>query len=427
LLDEADEAERQIPDVGYGNFSNEAFLLDHAAAIRIAAYLIWLANDEPLSDRERRWLDQPSRYFEHSRIYLNRLVYAWEQARVRLGIGAPGSPVSPPGKASISNALQLCDQEEEYLENTADLFEPQRTQYVRIIGQWREQIWKRAEDAIGLLDVLDKFNRHTYRASSDKLMSSITELALQAAPLWSHPSDAKSMRLFRSEIQQRLTAHPLVRTIFDSGHRLVASTHLAGTLFVVARDYYRASSAPAPRQTSLEEIGTELVAFCQYEELKLQPNNGTFDKSVSVPGTLAVWDTVLQEIVVNARKYCKVVDDRLFAAREQVGDRTKLAFAGGRPFIDCLDAEHRSYVDSNPSESYKRLLELVALTKEPGQRLAPPDTSEEGSSGMGLPLILRICGYLGMDANVVLRDLDPAAAEKVRWPLCIEISWKSQP
>jgi hypothetical protein len=437
LLEEADEAEKLAPSGGYSDFSNESFLFDHTAAIRTAAYLIWLTNEEPLPDREQVWLSKSSRYFEHSRIYLNRLLETWRQVRSRVGLGILSKGAEPPGKASISSALQLCDQEQAYLDSNADLFEPQRTQYVRVIGQWREQIWKRGEDAIGLLDVLDKFNRHTYRASSDRLMSSITELALQTAPLWSSLGGKTPKSLLRSEIEQRLAAHPLVRTIFDSGNRLVASTHLAGTLFVVARDYYRASSAPAPYQASLKEIRAELETFCQYEGLELDNGGGIFDEKTFAPGTLAVWDTVLQEIVTNARKYCREVDRRFLAACEQAQDRVKIAFAARRPFIDCLAIEHRKYIEDSltPAERFSRLLELVSRTKESGQRLAPVEGVDEGSSGMGLTLILRICGYLGMEADIVLRDLevtarrrveDIANEDKIHWPLCLEISWKGR-
>jgi len=436
LLNLAAEAERLVPSSGYDDFSNEAFLLDHAAAIRTAAYLVWLTNEEPLPSREKVWLSKPSHYFEHSRIYLNHLLETWRQVRTRVGLGGRYNAADLPGKASISSALQLCDREEAYIESMADLFEPQRAQYVRVIEQWREQIWKRAEGAIGLLDVLDKFNRHTYRASSDRLMSSITELALQTAPLWPNLSGTKSTRLLRSEIEDRLAAHPLVRTIFDSGNRLVASTHLAGTLFVVARDYYRTSSAPAPRQTNLKEIKAELEVFCQYEDIKLR-DLGTFDEDTPAPGTLAVWDTVLQEIVKNVAKYCKAADQQIFATCEWVQGRVQLAFAARRPFIDCLDLDHRQYVDDSlPSEQrLSRLRELVAKAQEPGQRLAPLETAEEGSSGMGLTLILRICGYLGMEAGLLLRDLEAtsrrgieeiADEEKTSWPLCLEISWKGR-
>ena len=436
LLEEAKGAEQRVPPDGYSAFSNESFLLDHTAVIRTATYLIRLTNEDSLPQREQEWLGGHSRYFEHSRLYLSHLLEAWRDVRRQVHLAGHYDGAQPPGSASISRALLLCDREQAYLESEADLFEPQRARYIKVVGQWREQIWKQAEDAVGLLDVLDKFNRHTYRASSDRLMSSITELALQTAPLWLGLPGTNPTRPLRSEIEHRLASHPLVRTIFDSGNRLVASTHLAGTLFAVARDYYRTSSAPAPRQTMLKEIGTELTVFCSFEDLALRGVE-TLHQEILVPGTLAVWDTVLQEVVTNTRKYCKVGDQRLFVACELTDGRVQLSFAGRRPFIDCLHRDYRRQLDEIllPSQRLAKLRDFVALAKEPGQRLAP-DTAEEGSSGMGLTLVLRICGYLGMAAELDLGDSVTIARrkteeipdeEKLRWPLCLRISWEVVP
>lgn len=332
-----------------------------------------------------------------------------------------GSSLSP-----ISSALQLCDEEVVYLKSEADIFEPQRTQYIKVVGRWREQIWQRAEDAVGLLDVLDKFNRHTYRASSDRLMSSITELAFQVAPLWLDAGGAKPLQ---SEIERRLAAHPLVRSIFESGNRLVGNTHLAGTLFAVARDYYVKSSTPASRQVSLRDIQGRLEEFCKIEELKIQLV-GTMDRELPVPGTLAVWDTVLQEIVTNVRKYCSAADQRLIFRSELGADRAHLYFAGRRPFIECLHDDYlRELPETLPvTQRVEKLQSFAEQAKKPGYRLASSDF-EEYSSGMGLPLILRICRYLGMHADVVLMEPEIGGREvsdevRLRCPLCVKIDWE---
>lgn len=416
------EASKVDPGYYYDDFSNEVFLLDHAAAILTAAHLIWLSNDS-LPETAEKWLEGSSRYFEHSRVYLNsRMIKTWAEVKRATRLHEPGS--------KTHDALTLCEKEIEYLENEADLFEPQRTQYIKIVIRWKEQVWKRAEDAIDLLDILDKFNRHTYRTSSDRLMSGITELAFQTSPLWLDLPDDKPLR---NAIETRLDSHALVRDIFDSGNRLVASTHLAGTLFTVARDFYLTSPAPAPRQTSLKDIERELAEFCYFENLTVEWNV-RLPEGGEAPGTLAVWDTILQEVVTNVRRYCagnEPKSRRLLAAYEPRDGRIRLSLAGVRPFIECLDERSRGHIDDQPST--KRKLEvaykLLEEAEMPGRRLAPSDLAEEGSSGMGLPLIMRICRYLGMQAKLVLRDPLSALgrkspAEKLRLPLCLEMSWE---
>jgi len=433
LLLEAQEVAVGEPSGGYGAFSHEAFLLDHASAIRTASHLMKLTNTEVLPAREQEWLAKASRYFEHSRLYLRHMLDVWKAVRNKVsgddGGTEPKGYSLPP--ASISSALQLCEEEEVYLMASADLFEPQRAQYLKIIGQWREQIWKRAEDAEGLLDVLDKFNRHTYRASSDRLMSSITELAFQNAPLWLDLLGAKPLR---SEIERRLDAHPLVGAIFESGNRLVASTHLVGTVFAVARNYYRTSSAPAPHQTTLREINAALEKFCGFEELK-PLWDGPRSEEIAAPGTLAVWDTVLQEVVTNTRKYCAIADRSLIVVCERNAGKVQLAFAGRRPFRNCIRDDYQAQIDDDqPEEALVFLQALAQKATEAGERLAATDPAEEGSSGMGLPLILRICRYLGMEAEVALEDPEmtrrktreiPVMA-KLNWPLCLKITWEEE-
>jgi hypothetical protein len=361
---------------------------------------------------------------------------AWNDVRDHLRLASRTEVAQGQGHgSSISLALERCEQERDYLETRADLFEPQRGQYIKIIGKWREQIWQRAEDAVGLLDVLDKFNRHTYRASSDRLMSSITELALQTAPIsLSLPGKVPQVPL-RKEIERRLGSHPLVQTIFESGNRLVGSTLLAGTLFAVARNYFREPSAPVPRQTTLSEIEAELRTLCRFEELALQPLTA-FSAEIPAPGTLAVWDTILQEVATNTKKYCGDTDATLLVSCEMVQKRVRLSFAGRRPFIDCLTEERRRQVEEKASttDRLKTLRELVKLAEEPGQRLAPQIEGVE-SSGMGLTLILRICRYLRMLARVDLQDLEKASRRRpgavsadmqLRWPLGLVIEWEEE-
>ncbi len=414
-------------------FSNDAFLVDHAAVIRTAASLIPLRNPEPLAKRERTWLDlnTESPYFKHSQRYLRHMEGTWKMVRELAGFaGADGKTGREWAAASIKNARDLCDVEIGYVKDRADLFEPQRSQYVEIVKRWRDQVLERAEEAVGVLDVLDRFNRHTYRASSDRLMSSISELAFQTAPLWLDRIEGLPLR---AEVDRRLAAHPVVRAIFDSGNRLVASTHLAGTLFTVARNYFL-GAAPAARQTTFKEIQAGLDKFCSFEEVKLIPFSGVAETD-STPGTIAVWDTILQEVVVNARKYCKP-EPALTAAWWKQGGMVRIALAGNKPFLGTLLPDKRGDVEVHRSPA-RRLEELRKLAKkatDPGERLAFAEP--EGSSGMGLTLILRICRYLGMEFEVDLgkpeisfegKETDFPESEKLNWPLCLRISWEEAP
>lgn len=432
LLDEAERVKRAAPPGDYDDYSNEAFLLDHAAAIRTAADLISLSTSDALPQSAQDWLapSTPSRYFRHSQAYLRHLQQTWQQVRqVGRGTGQGRRRAS----LSIRGALDLCDAELKYLATGADLFEPQRRQYIAIVELWRDQLQNRATEAVDLLDTLDRFNRHTYRASSDRLMSTITELALQTAPLW---LDRSGSRPLRSEMLERLKAHPLVRAIFDNGTRLVASTHLAGTVFTVARATID-GSGPAAHQTTLKEINEGLVKFCDFEEVGLRPMR-TLPDEVSAPGTVAVWDTVLQEVVVNTRNHCPR-RPLLFVSYEEEGSGARLAFASGEPFLHTLQDEHRERVGafSSAQERFKELHRLAQLTTAPGERLAASDPT--GSSGMGLTLILKVCSYLGMRPEIRLRNLEDAfsgdwrevageerAEKALSWPFCLHLEWDRQ-
>src|SRR5205085_2709095 len=83
-------------------------------------------------------------------------------------------------KDLAASAMRICDEELARLSSNPALFQPQVRQYqTQIISRWRSEFEQQALRASSLLQVVNRFNRHVYRAQADALMAAVTDLALQ--------------------------------------------------------------------------------------------------------------------------------------------------------------------------------------------------------------------------------------------------------
>ena len=147
------------------------------------------------------------------------------------------------GDKPIRRAIERCDEELRKIAG-ADLFEPQRSRYREILHSWREQLVEHAEKSVQVLRIFDEFNRHVYRASADALMTTLLELALQAAPLsYDERLTGEWASVFQGPtrliIQRLLKGDTLIGKIFERGDRLVDATHLSGALLTLATSFHK--------------------------------------------------------------------------------------------------------------------------------------------------------------------------------------------
>ncbi len=349
----------------------------------------------------------------------------------------------------IKNASLICEYELERLAE-ADIFEPQRSQYRQIMIAWRQQIERRAQRAVEVLETIDKFNRHVYRASADNFMNHITELAMQIVPVTyerkSYEADSESLG---QRIEKELAGHDLVQAIFKEGVRLVDHTHLAGTLLAVVRDELRdpgrrraKRKKPAYFEIRLKDIKEEIVHAAKDRGLK--PELAWTTANHPAPGNSALWQTVIREWVKNVEDHGQGPDpdDREvhathFSDRDpESGDRRwTLLISGNYPFKECLKRGHyRTELkrhEANAASQAKKLRNWAAMTMQPRRRLG---ASVAPSGGMGMYLIDKICEFSGLEAHVRIFDANEDESERdqrhrpshqlvLRSPLCLEISW----
>ncbi|HVR96487.1 MAG TPA: hypothetical protein VMW27_07735 [Thermoanaerobaculia bacterium] len=442
-------------------YTDAHYLAELKRIMIIASWLSWLDDEEREAemriqnqDSPWSWKNYPQKqiladfrkrpaewhYFMHSARYLKKL---W---RVRGDVRkAAGLEKQPRGTLpSIHKAIDRCDLELRTIAD-ADLFQPQRSHYEQIIRGWRESLMQRADKAVRVLDLMDEFNRHVYRISADNLMTSITELALQTAPLSFYEKKTRQAHEgpIRLLILDRLEGHPLVREVFERGDRLVDYTHLSGTLLAVARDYLGKTGELAvmriehhvTQEEVLEEIETArvikgLVLPGLAERKWLLQTGG----DLRVPGTRAIWSAIAQEFATNISRYCRGGPDDgapyLKAAILREQERSCVLISGSFPFVASLPAQRQEElrVASGGREiQASKVEELILTLWNPRVRVHGDDVG--ASSGMGLHLIWEISDLCGLTTELTLRDpvreQPRNEEEKLRCPLCLKLEWKN--
>ena len=310
------------------------------------------------------------------------------------------------------DATDLCDKAEVYVSTPGVVFEPQRSQYLEIVESWRKRIQGEQEHPIRILDLFDRFNRHVYQATADDLMASLQELALRTAPLtfWS-PDPAPHYRAtsLRWLIRAELGPHPVLSDVFDRAVRLVENAHLSGTLLAVAKAMASGAARRLHHTAShvrVEQIRERLEQLCLSNGLDLTFLPGNVQR---IPGGMDVWDAILQEWTRNVRKYGTDEQNpsrRFDAVIELRGPTHTLSMWGDRSFRKSL-----------PTRLQGREGELIEqLKRDVGTRFAE---SAEPGGGFGLPLVLWLCDFIGLQADLSLGpDSDP------EHPLMLTISWE---
>ncbi|HJX29877.1 MAG TPA: hypothetical protein VJ885_18395, partial [Thermoanaerobaculia bacterium] len=359
----------------------------------------------PTDDEVFRWLDpgQEVCYFQGSQKYLRSLR---EQRKELLNLLNTASPQR--GEIPFPFA-----QRELEIDEQPDLVEPLKTYYRQILAQWRRELDRRGQEAIGLVGLIDRFNRHVYRTSADDLMASLTELALRSAPLAFSADPTQGDLPLRLQIREHIQSHPFVSELFRRGSLLVQGSHLAATLLHVAKrwlDPQRSVEQPlfAGRLTPLKirEMAQE-VARLEGVELAWGPEE--IIVPAVCPGDELIWGTILRELARNVFDYCsdgekgtvfRVVWHPL--PLDGGAELGCVSIGGARPFLASLDEDVRNAIEKG--EKPEALLDMVAaILKAPGMRYHV----HRAGSGFGLFFLAQLFGLLGGDARAQLLLLDP--------------------
>lgn len=442
----------------HSELSNQAFLAEQWRVLRLLA---WLAALDPRKEEQSRppsedleWLDgEPEvRFFRESREFLRRLQQErkeirsiWNEPGIVKGeesseegkaTGGDSDEKTKKGKEGLDHALDkmrdLCRRQRTFLASSG-LPLPQRTHYEGVVASWEDQIENRRSEAIGILEVLDKFNRHVYQRSADSLMSGIAELALQAKPFLYSPRGEDSQYSLRRLIASQLDdTQPVLHHVFTSGLRLVESSHLAGILLTVARDFIGWRSSESIRVTyriDLNELQEIANREAKKAHLTLNANVNVDDaERVLIPGNAVVWGSIFQELCKNIIKHTlpRARSKRIlfYVHREDLYRRSQrhrhhLLCSGEGAFRDTLN--DTLFLDCKNDEERSSKLEELAREcclahDQPGLKVK--------ESGLGLYLIHKICEYLGFEGESRLchpsdyRDkLSGPVKRRLKWPL----------
>lgn len=383
------------------------------------------------------------RYFLESRLYLRRLNRRRKHMMRMLQKGSPGT---------LHELFQICNEEIRLLEGLPHLVEPQKSHYRFILEQWRSYLDWRGEQAIDLVRLIERFNRHVYRTSADDLMASLTELALRSAPIaFPCPPPRGGELPLRLQIRDQIRPFPFTSELFRRGTLLVQGSHLAATLLYLATLCLNRGSAPEGRlfswQFTLPKIRekAEEIANLEGVDFDFHP---TIPPEGLVPGDELIWSTILRELARNVYDYCpgsngRKAKLRLVCHRSAAGPDGHawfLAAGGGLPFYAALDEAPQREVDAAREPQEALLEKAKAILREPGVRY---QAELRGSFGFGLYFLHRLFDLLG-DARADLLLLDPdnlsyavtgtgqkARVEQPRetdlrtLPLTMVFSWKS--
>jgi hypothetical protein len=431
--------------------TDEHFLQELRLVFYSVARLARLRSPEkgPEDHKIFEWLGLESSYAHESRIYLSRLRSKRQELMDKLGARASQPP---------DELVQICDQEQKYLESEPTLTEPRRSYYFEIIRFWKRELDRRGQKAVGLVRLIDGFNRHVYRTSADDLMASLLELSMRSAPLTFRPKDWDESPL-RLRIREEIKHHPFLSEMFQRGTLLVQGSHFAAALLHLANRYLdprEGGQMPlAAGSTTLAAIRKQAVEVARLEGVKLiwRPGDGEVLER-SAPGDEIVWATVLRELARNVYEYCRTPDasepPAFWLSWESVpyagGGHLVHGLIGGRKaFFDTLGESERKNVEAE--DPARNLLQRLVIEK-PGGRYG---TAQRESSGFGLFFLLQLFALLeGSQARLVLSQpkhgavtreafaawgADPAVRQPFardfdrlrRLPLTLAVTWRTRP
>ncbi len=337
------------------------------------------------------------RHFRHSQAWLARLHELRETIRGLVRAPRSRVPVDPEGARGavrtltddLNKAAQLCKEQIEVLYDStqADLFQPERGLFIRLLDSWLQQIRTRSADADELLQLLGSYNRHAFRRGTDELMNVVIELIAQESPTW-RAADT------RGESASSITPEPrrLLRELEARATRLMESSHLANVLMAVAlreRFGLRSSHEDSEERVSINALITLAGQIGGAHGLSLAMQGDAPDEGY-LSGTLTIWEALLGELIQNIDSYaCQPSCRELHMKCEDGG----VLIWGPRPFSETLKAPQ-------PSDGDK-LRTIARSALSPRVRLAE---DRSGASGMGLPMVAGICDLLGLKASVDLVD-----------------------
>lgn len=425
-------------------YSDAGFLAELKHVFQAAAWLSELGRPSLVGELTPRhqgitgtfqWLndDQASvRFFFHSRTYLRKLDGLREEVLQAAGF-ARGKAFTGMGKREIDQAIARCQRCLRDLEGE-HLFRPQKNHYEHVIQAWRDQLVRKAGEAVSVLELMDRFNRHVYRRSADALLDNIINLALQTGPI--SYSDRSGMEpgaseaTLRNRILQRLEGYPLISRVFESGESLVQNTHLAGALLTIARQYAGTVEAPeswATHETvTLEEIHGIAEEVARRTGLSWLSRRKTFPDE-RVPGTKAVWDVILQEGARNIQKHSGADPQNIreelaldLRFREDKKGQAAILLSSNVPYVLSLKRHQREQLAGRTVE---KVNENLAKFTNPGER----GNTDQPGAGLGLFMVKRLAELWSMKVRLLLLNLDQEGGVKggvQSLPLCLEISWE---
>jgi hypothetical protein len=142
-----------------------------------------------------------------------------------------------------------------------------------------------------------------------------------------------------------------------------------------------------------------------------------------VGGSLDIWDAILREWTRNVAKY-GVGNDRKFSAlSKRMGNEWALRMWGDRAFADSLDTRYfekvpgteRPVGEEQQILAWKKL--LAGIDKNERNSFA---RASEQSSGFGLHMVCKLCGYIGLQASLTLGC--SASPQGMQAPMVLQVS-----
>jgi hypothetical protein len=442
---------RLRPDPGPGDseLSDASWLVEQRHVLLTIAWMEDLSRPSPFEESDEitqqglagtaEWLAGVGRprFYRHSYEYLKKLNEIREGLRLQVGFRKPLPEEDSPqgGMRAIKDAIETCEERARELQ-TEHLFRPQRDHYQWVLGRWRDQLIKLAGEAVEVLDIMDRFNRHVYRRSADALMDNIINLSMQTAPIsyldrgggtYFGQEAGKSLR---TRILKRLESYPVIRGVFESGEYLVQNTHLAGALLTIARHYTGTPEDPSQWSThdsvrvgDIENIVREVARRTGLLTEKRWASVPGDMEEEPVPGTKVVWDLIVQEWATNINRHSIPAVERpplnLFLkleVRQPSKERAAIRLSSNFPYVWSLGPDEQALYERDPKgfeESLENLFKLGARRNY-----------DRPGAGMGLFMIRRLVGLWagsGMEVRLIL----PRARGKDHElpPLCLEVSW----
>jgi hypothetical protein len=386
--------------VARGDLTDSDFLAEQAAVYETVAELQHLRESSEIP-----WLRRDGRdihYFKHTFRYLK-----WVSAK-RAELYAS----STSDKGAIEEIARQCRELLRQLRLNADLYEPHRTRYAAIFESWERGTRARAQNAIDMLNLVEGFDRHVYRPSADDLVAAATELALQTAPL--SPTMAGD-RSRRELIKTALGQHPLVADIYHRGAELADASQLIAILIKIAGGKTSPAGGPVKDGPLVKEVIEILENVSREWDLipRRVPSRAPEIEKRFVPGTVAIWATILREWVKNVWRYGADRLDRgpgnpawrMNYVVDVFDGALEWRIAGGAPFAQNLHIDHRPPSDGVFDDDHLKTL-AAGLGNE---RARGCHVDSKASGGYGLHLVRRLAKFIGVEASLALKSVEEVA------------------